>query len=67
MVAVAAALDEPDFGVDAFEAAVGEAFFGGGADAVEVGADGLGQVAEGGMRLRRAAVIQAWRNGRMRW
>jgi hypothetical protein len=41
-------LDESDFAVDAFEAAVGEASFHGGADAVEVGADSFGQVAEGG-------------------
>jgi hypothetical protein len=44
-VAVAAALDEPNFRVDAFEAGVGQAELDGGDDGVEVFADAAYEVA----------------------
>jgi hypothetical protein len=45
-VAVAAAVDEPDFGVYSFESAVGEMVGDGGDDPVEVAADEAGEVDE---------------------
>ncbi|HEV2068227.1 MAG TPA: hypothetical protein VGR26_00365 [Acidimicrobiales bacterium] len=45
-VAVAASVDQADLGVDAFEAAVGEAVLDSGDDAVEVLADLAGKVDE---------------------
>ena len=48
MVAVAASLDHSDFAVDAFESAVGESEFDRRDDAVEVAADGAGEIDEGG-------------------
>ena len=46
MAAPAATLDEPDFGVDAFNSCVGEAEFDGGEDAVEVVFDPVGEELE---------------------
>jgi hypothetical protein len=45
-VAVGAVVDEADLAVDAFEAAVGEASFDGGGDAVEVLADPFHEILE---------------------
>ena len=47
-VAVAAPLDEPDLGVDAFEAGVGQAEFDGGDDGVGVFLDAAYEVGERG-------------------